>query len=52
MASWEGGQVVGFVPGPGALRGELSNLSCASGAECDPPCDPKNGFCEDDSVCR
>ncbi|XP_063096876.1 protein delta homolog 1 isoform X3 [Cavia porcellus] len=23
-----------------------------SGAECDPPCDPKNGFCEDDSVCR
>ncbi|XP_023564463.1 protein delta homolog 1 isoform X2 [Octodon degus] len=23
-----------------------------SGAECIPACDPKNGFCEDDNVCR
>ncbi|XP_036061965.1 protein delta homolog 1 isoform X2 [Onychomys torridus] len=22
------------------------------GAECDPACDPKHGFCEDDNVCR
>ncbi|XP_012658923.1 protein delta homolog 1 isoform X2 [Otolemur garnettii] len=22
------------------------------GAECFPPCDPQNGFCEDDNVCR
>ncbi|ERE73778.1 putative protein delta [Cricetulus griseus] len=24
----------------------------AVGAECDPACDPKNGFCEDGNVCR
>ncbi|XP_021564355.1 protein delta homolog 1 [Carlito syrichta] len=34
------------------LVGELRNLSCASGAECFPACDPQNGFCEDDNVCR
>ncbi|XP_003509916.1 protein delta homolog 1 isoform X1 [Cricetulus griseus] len=30
-----------------------SGLLCLqAGAECDPACDPKNGFCEDGNVCR
>uniref|UniRef100_A0A5F9DKA7 Protein delta homolog 1 n=1 Tax=Oryctolagus cuniculus TaxID=9986 RepID=A0A5F9DKA7_RABIT len=44
---------VGFSWASGArLWGQLCDVPCASGAECFPACDPQNGFCEDDNVCR
>lgn len=50
-SQWSVWKKMGFalVVGPCGVN---CNLSYASAAECFPACDPKNGFCEDDNVCR